>query len=179
MCVNKLFYSLSGPGGWRGERWGGAVGTQRERERGRWSQYSGMRLGKPRVDTAQMTVRESLADAGGGTRSTPPALTLPPSLLCSLSLSFPSRLPCPFTQSVFVSCPRAAAASLSAIKNIIQPGRHSNGETGLCQTGGAWKTAEPTSPHFCCCCRCCWQSAAKSPLWLCPTWTLKSLQTAS
>lgn len=103
-----------------------------------------------------------------------PVQHLQPSPSLPLFYSLSLRLP-PFSLSsalsIFVSRAKVAA-SLSAIKNIIQPGRLSNGETGLCQTGGAWKTAEPTSPHFC----YCWQSAAKSAPCIqpCPSWTLKN-----
>lgn len=76
-CVNSLFYSLSGLGEGR-RRWGGAVGTWGER----WSQYSGMCLGKPRVDRARMTGRESLAE---GSRGTP----------FNTSISFPRCIPHP------------------------------------------------------------------------------------
>lgn len=74
-----------------------------------------MCLGKPRVDTAQMTVRESLAE---GSRGTPfnTSSPRPP----SLSLS-PVRLSCPFSQSVFVSNAQVAA-SLSAIKTLYNQG---------------------------------------------------------
>lgn len=104
------------------------------------------------VDTGQMTERESLAK---GSRGTPSNTSSPVSLPFPSLLSFPFCLSCPLTLSILVSSTQLSA-SLSAIKNIIQPGRHSNGETGSCQTAGAWKTAEPTPPP-----RCCWPKVAR------------------
>lgn len=152
LSVNSLFYSLSGL---RGRRWGGAAGTS-------WSQYSGMCLGKPRVDTAPMTGRESSA---GGSRGTP--------------LLFPSLNPCPSPVVLSVSAAFVSRAPVSH-KGFFHPRRHINVETVLFQAEGAWKTAKPTSLYFC----CCWQAAAKRPLWAlpCPICALKrekkTLQTA-
>lgn len=86
----------------------------------------------------------------GEPRSTPPSLFLAVSpTLVSVS-SF---------QSARLCLMQSGHSQPVCHKNIIQPGRHSYGERGLCHTGGAWKTAEPTSPHFC----CCWQSALRKP----------------
>lgn len=116
-----------------------------------------MCLGKPRVDTAQMTARESLAEESRGTPfNTSSPFSLPPLPPLSVSLSFPSRLS---FQSVHLCLELRSPSQPVCHKNIIQPGRHCNGETGLCQTGGAWKTAEPTSPHF-----CSLQCSQKSPV---------------
>lgn len=86
----------------------------------------------------------------GEPRSTPPSLFLAVSpTLVSVS-SF---------QSARLCLMQSGHSQPVCHKNIIQPGRHSYGERGLCHTGRAWKTAEPTSPHFC----CCWQSALRKP----------------
>lgn len=80
-----------GGGGEEGGRCCGDTERERERERERWSQYSGMCLGKPRVDTAQM--RESLAE---GSRGNPFNTSIPPSLppFFSPTPPFPFRLSC-------------------------------------------------------------------------------------
>ncbi len=72
-CKQALLFIV-----WAGreEAGGGAVGTWRER----WSQHSGMCLGKPRVDTAQMTARESLAEGSRGTPFNTSSPFPPPSL---------------------------------------------------------------------------------------------------
>lgn len=108
-----------------------------------------MCLGKPRVDTAQMTVRESLAEGGRGT----PLNTSSP-----LPPSHPRFLPpAPFLPFDCLVRPEVPAR-LSAIikkkkkkereKNIIQPGRLSNGGNRLMSDWWSMETAEPTSPHF-------------------------------
>lgn len=140
-----------------------------------------MCLGKPGVDTTQMTVRESLAEGGQGNPaqhfqpSPSPPPSLPPHLRLSLPPPCPSSPPppaffLPFDCHVRPQVP----ARLSAMKNIIQPVRLSNGFEGgrsggwgcvwgeaLCQTGAAWKQRNPLL-HISAA-AACWQSAAKSP----------------
>lgn len=73
-------------------RWGGTVRTQREREERERERGGGevsiqeCAWASPLVDTAQMTVRESLAEGSRGTPFTTSS-PFPPSLLLSLSLS--------------------------------------------------------------------------------------------
>lgn len=151
---------------------------EREREKGRgnererWSQYSGMCLGKPRVDTAQMTVRESLAE---GSRGTPlnTSSPLPPSPASSPSLSFSLPTPFPLSSalSLFVSSAEVPA-SLSAIKTLYNQGgsvmgkqayvrlvEHGKQQNPLLHISAAADRVQPRVPP-------CAQP--------CPTWTLKN-----
>lgn len=120
--------------------------------------------------TAQMTVRESLAEGSREPRSTPPALRLPPLFPLS-SHSGPSLSLAP------------AAASLSATKNITQPWRRSNGENRLMSD---WRSRENSRTHFSTFLLLVARVQPRvSPLLLpgcvqsCPPRALKSLQTAS